>query len=501
MTTQFPTGLDALNNPAASDSQLTVSHSALHGSINDAIEAMQAKIGINGSLVPTSLDYRAATLETFKADLGTANTSKGGALVAWISAGANAIARTVLRKLYDLPVHLFDFVPFAEHAAILAGTSVYDCGLALSRAIAHAASTSAHNNVVQLPRGLINTSSIFDLNGTSVRFKGTGCGGPGYSGFATTKGTTIKYTGVDTNAVMFTFRHINYGGAGMDGVTLDGGGVAKRCLILDGVLGFSSENLGVVGFTNVGVGLISTSDTTSWNQFKNLYILGETGGAAGSTCLWLSGGDGAGSTGSNACHNTFENVHINHGGLTSGITLGGCDNNTFLMVYIYRASGSAKGVQVAHALLDGGTNWFPIANTFVHLQAGNGGWDEPAGGNATFPTAVIYGYQTDNGQPLPTTGGRRLPYITNSGDWVGARSIGKTSYGADWSGSVSAVNGTTSTVVTFGSARSSNAYAVVLNAPTTVAHAITGKTTAGFTIAWASALPSTYSVDWLILGG
>lgn len=57
MATNFPTSLDSLLNPESSDSMSVVSHAAQHQNANDAIEALQAKIGINGSAVTTSLDY------------------------------------------------------------------------------------------------------------------------------------------------------------------------------------------------------------------------------------------------------------------------------------------------------------------------------------------------------------------------------------------------------------------------------------------------------------
>ena len=47
--TSFPTSLDALTNPAGTDSVATVSHSGQHSNANDAIEALQAKLGITAS--------------------------------------------------------------------------------------------------------------------------------------------------------------------------------------------------------------------------------------------------------------------------------------------------------------------------------------------------------------------------------------------------------------------------------------------------------------------
>lgn len=47
--TNFPTSLDVLTNPGATDSVATISHSAQHSNANDAIEAVQAKLGISAS--------------------------------------------------------------------------------------------------------------------------------------------------------------------------------------------------------------------------------------------------------------------------------------------------------------------------------------------------------------------------------------------------------------------------------------------------------------------
>jgi hypothetical protein len=63
MATNFPTSLDTLTNPSSSDSLNSPSHSAQHANSNDAIEALQAKVGADSSAVTTSLDYKVAQLE------------------------------------------------------------------------------------------------------------------------------------------------------------------------------------------------------------------------------------------------------------------------------------------------------------------------------------------------------------------------------------------------------------------------------------------------------
>jgi len=63
VATNFPASLDSLTNPTSSDSLNSPSHSAQHANSNDAIEALQAKVGADSSAVTTSLDYKVAQLE------------------------------------------------------------------------------------------------------------------------------------------------------------------------------------------------------------------------------------------------------------------------------------------------------------------------------------------------------------------------------------------------------------------------------------------------------
>jgi hypothetical protein len=58
MATGFPTSLDALTNPLSTDVLTSPSHADQHADANDAIEALQVKVGVTGSAVTTSLDYK-----------------------------------------------------------------------------------------------------------------------------------------------------------------------------------------------------------------------------------------------------------------------------------------------------------------------------------------------------------------------------------------------------------------------------------------------------------
>jgi hypothetical protein len=88
----------------------------------------------------TSSDY------DIRSDLASTIANYGAALVGWIASGVGAVARTVLDKMRDR-ASLLDYIPTAEHAAIKAGTSVYDCKAAVLAAV------TAHKRVY-VPEGL-----------------------------------------------------------------------------------------------------------------------------------------------------------------------------------------------------------------------------------------------------------------------------------------------------------------------------------------------------------
>lgn len=63
MATNFPTNLDNFTNPTSGNTLASPDHAAQHANINDAVEALEAKVGVNSSAVTTSHDYKIAQLE------------------------------------------------------------------------------------------------------------------------------------------------------------------------------------------------------------------------------------------------------------------------------------------------------------------------------------------------------------------------------------------------------------------------------------------------------
>ena len=131
MATNFPTSLDSLTNPQGTDSVQAVSHAAQHANANDAIEALEAKVGANNSAVTTSLDYRIRTLESASVDTEAIQDIVGGMvsgntetdiIVTYddnagklnFAAGANLVTSTSLTNTLTNPVT--GYVPIGELA-------------------------------------------------------------------------------------------------------------------------------------------------------------------------------------------------------------------------------------------------------------------------------------------------------------------------------------------------------------------------------------------------
>lgn len=66
MAIQYPLALDDFTNPSGTDNlgSSLVPHATQHSNLNDAVEALEAKVGIDASTDPDSIEYRVNTLES-----------------------------------------------------------------------------------------------------------------------------------------------------------------------------------------------------------------------------------------------------------------------------------------------------------------------------------------------------------------------------------------------------------------------------------------------------
>lgn len=74
MATNFPTSLDSFTNPTPVSDTNTVSHAGQHQNHNDAITALETKVGITGSAVNTTLDYKTANITGGDRAIGATQT-------------------------------------------------------------------------------------------------------------------------------------------------------------------------------------------------------------------------------------------------------------------------------------------------------------------------------------------------------------------------------------------------------------------------------------------
>jgi len=96
MATSFPSGLDSFTNPTAVDTLDSPPHDTQHADANDAIEALQAKVGVDGSAVTTSHEYRINSIEELNTNEQTGTTytlalTDDGKLVEMNNASANTL--------------------------------------------------------------------------------------------------------------------------------------------------------------------------------------------------------------------------------------------------------------------------------------------------------------------------------------------------------------------------------------------------------------------------
>ena len=86
MATNYPDGLDTFTNPTGSQllSNPAVLHSAQHTNLNDAVLAIQIKVGINGSEDEDSIEYRLSEVEALlEGGVGIGGSGTAGRVAYW----------------------------------------------------------------------------------------------------------------------------------------------------------------------------------------------------------------------------------------------------------------------------------------------------------------------------------------------------------------------------------------------------------------------------------
>lgn len=132
MATSFPTSKDDFVNPQSTDSVQTVSHAAQHANANDAIEALETKVGVNNSTDPASLDYKVKQLELNFLDTEEVSDIAAALLDhadhSNVSVTYNDIANKLVLSVSNAPSA--EYTSVVKHTvqagvALIAGTPVY----------------------------------------------------------------------------------------------------------------------------------------------------------------------------------------------------------------------------------------------------------------------------------------------------------------------------------------------------------------------------------------
>jgi hypothetical protein len=185
-------------------------------------------------------------------DINTTNlAAAGGAgMVGTMSSADGAILRTQAEVNED-GVHLFEFIPESQQAAILAGTSVYDATVPLSKFIA---ACVARKKIGQVPGGKICYQAL-SLPAGFPGMAGEGDAATNFQHIAGTSGPSVK---VPVGRLNYsTFSNLCFTGYGAVGENagIDLTGISYSEFTRVKVTGFYEDNWTGTGFLNQATGV------------------------------------------------------------------------------------------------------------------------------------------------------------------------------------------------------------------------------------------------------
>jgi len=102
MSITYPTTIDTLTNPVSGDTLDSPSHSDQHSDSNDAVEALEAKVGADSSAVTSSHDYILNTKDGGVASITGTETLTNKTLSTGSDIDTNVDVIEVLKKVYQV---------------------------------------------------------------------------------------------------------------------------------------------------------------------------------------------------------------------------------------------------------------------------------------------------------------------------------------------------------------------------------------------------------------
>jgi hypothetical protein len=456
MTTSFPAGLDTLVNPISSDHLDNPAHAAEHANVNDAVEALEAKVGIDGSLVTTSLDNMiAANLGKPMNLTGAVNNTRyvGGTLttpptsgtfnqgdfvvirsgdIAVCTAGGSPGTWVTLKGSSTAGMTLADYIIYRSGATFFARNTATNTD-DYSSTNAAAVVQSAHDamltgGVIQLKSGVTYTATTMvtlsragvlvwsrvqagedqpttwavtaTLAAGQAAFRMTGPG-------AAVGGLSVEANGnadycIDMRAGGQHFFDSNVKEANIANLYLDGPNGAARCTIWnirsDNPLGSGGINYKFDGPDHIAWGLRSTGAATNgyglWMDTSRMQISAGhiTGNGPEIACVFISGDE-----------NRISDVYLDTGpdgtnGLAHTVIQG---NGNYLSALIQNASTVAPVNVTAVAFVSGNTYRF-TTSTPHGFTPGKAVWLEGfASSNGAFLSSATKNVLVSS--PIPDT--------------------------------------------------------------------------------------------------
>lgn len=258
------------------------------------------------------------------------------------------------------------------------GDGVHDDTEAIEAAIA--AANAAGGGVVSLPAGTF-TLSATQAATEHVRIVGQGAGNRG-SGTPTSP-TIIKWIG--GAAKMFTSSAWTNSWS-FDELVIDGDDTATHGVH---AIAMADQEWGAVAIRGcVTRALLLEGTTAAGNTHFNVFRKLMLDASSTTTTAFELKGDGT----ANVCHNVFHHLFVAFTGTDVGVLWGDSDNNTVILTFIYRNSGTGYGIDLQ-------TN--SRANYFFHFE---GPTVNPMIARTGTRTSISW-YDTENAQPAPTLEG------------------------------------------------------------------------------------------------
>lgn len=216
MATNFPTGLDSLTNPTPTDTLSNPSHSDQHANANDAIEALEAKVGVNGSAVTSTIDYFINNTAATKAGTETLTNKT-------ISLANNTVTMTLAQlntAVTDADVAGLTTAQTLTNKTIALGSNTVSGTLAQFNAavtdadlVSLAGAETLTNKQMQLASNTIS-GSLSDFNNALL--------GADFASLAGAETLTNKTIGMTTNTISGTLAQFNTAVTDADLVSIAG---------------------------------------------------------------------------------------------------------------------------------------------------------------------------------------------------------------------------------------------------------------------------------------